>query len=204
MIAIVSYGSGNVNALANIYRRLNIPAVIAAGADDIRRSDRIILPGVGSFDGAMSRFNASGLRPVVEEMVLERKTPALGICVGMQMLARRSEEGAIDGLGWIDGDVRRFDVSGFAQRTHLPHMGWNSVAPRASEGLFAGLDGESRFYFLHSYYFSPGPSADVLSDTDYSGRFASSVGRGNVFGVQFHPEKSHQWGIRLLKNFAEL
>ncbi len=204
MIGIVHYGVGNVQALANIYRRLDVPVSMASSAADLGRADRIILPGVGAFDWAMGRLNASGLRAALDRAVLEEKKPLLGICVGMQMLARGSEEGRLAGLAMIEGEVRRFDVAHFTQQTHLPHMGWNDVQPREAADLFAGLDTSARFYFLHSYYFAARHDAEVLATTDYQGSFASAVKLGNIFGVQFHPEKSHQWGITLLKNFADL
>jgi glutamine amidotransferase len=144
------------------------------------------------------------MRETLDRLVLEDRRPVIGICVGMQMLARRSDEGAAAGLGWIDADVRLFDDARFTGTTHLPHMGWNDVAPRAGEPLFAGLEQDARFYFLHSYYFEPRDSAAVLASSDYGGSFCCATRQGNVMGVQFHPEKSHQWGIRLLKNFAEL
>jgi glutamine amidotransferase len=137
-------------------------------------------------------------------LVLQDKRPVLGICVGMQMLAARSDEGQAAGLGWIDADVRLFDDARFTGPTHLPHMGWNDVQPRNGEPLFAGLEQDARFYFLHSYYFEAHDPTDVLATADYGGGFCCAVRHGNVMGVQFHPEKSHQWGIRLLKNFAEL
>jgi len=136
-------------------------------------------------------------------LVMVKKTPVLGVCVGMQMMAKGSDEGKLPGLGWIDAVVKRFDETGFSQQTHLPHMGWNDVNPRDSNCLFKGLL-SPRFYFLHSYYFSPVSKDDVLGVTDYNGSFASVARHANVFGTQFHPEKSHQWGIALLKNFAEL
>ncbi|HYC48448.1 MAG TPA: imidazole glycerol phosphate synthase subunit HisH [Burkholderiales bacterium] len=204
MIAIVKYGLGNVDAIANIYDRLDVAASLASTADDIRAADRIILPGVGSFDHAMERLDQSGMRDALDEAVLRARKPVLGICVGMQMMAARSEEGIRPGLGWIDGEVRRFDFSGLTEKPRLPHMGWNDVTPGADEGLFNGLHSDARFYFLHSYYFDALASAEVLAVTDYYGGFACSVGRGNIFGVQFHPEKSHGWGIRLLQNFAEM
>jgi glutamine amidotransferase len=204
MIAIVQYGLGNTQAIANIYRRLNIPAMMAVKPSDLDGADHLILPGVGAFDWAMSCLNNSGMRDALEHSVFHHRKPLLGICVGMQMLARGSEEGKLDGLGWIHGEVRRFDESKISSRTHLPHMGWNDVQPNDDTGLFAELQSASRFYFLHSYYFAPARPANVLAVTDYFGRFASSVRSENVHGVQFHPEKSHQWGIKLLKNFAEL
>lgn len=202
MIAIVDYGLGNVTAIANIYARLNVAAQLAKTPADLEDADRYILPGVGAFDWAMQRFSESGLRAAMDEKV-KQGAPVLGICVGMQMLADRSDEGTLTGLGWIPGRVRRFDLASIAERTHLPHMGWNDVAPRPNTRLFKGFD-DARFYFLHSYFYEPADSDDVLCETDYYGMFASGVARGNVFGVQFHPEKSHHWGIRLLANFAEI
>jgi len=204
MIAIVNYGLGNVLAIANIYKRLGIAASIVDSPDELRKAEKIILPGVGAFDWAMTRLNESGMRDQIEELVVEKSRPVLGICVGMQMMAASSEEGKLPGFGWFDAEVRRFDESAFTSKTLLPHMGWNDVMPRQTDSLFGGLDEQARFYFLHSYYFAPRTDADVLADTNYNGPFASSVRRGNLFGVQFHPEKSHQWGIRLLQNFAEL
>lgn len=204
MITIINYGLGNIQAFANIYKRLTIPVRIATSADDLAEAEKIILPGVGAFDWAMTRLNESGMRNRLEELVTEKGCPVLGICVGMQIMAKRSDEGTLDGLGWIDAEVRRFDETAFTQKTRLPHMGWNDVEPTADGCLFQGLEKDARFYFLHSYYFVPHREADVLAVTDYNGPYASSVRSGNVFGVQFHPEKSHHWGIQLLKNFAEL
>jgi imidazole glycerol-phosphate synthase subunit HisH len=204
MIAIVQYGLGNVQAIANIYKRLGVPAVLATSSAELRDADRIILPGVGAFDWAMARLEASGMREELDRCALTGNKPVLGICVGMQMLAKRSEEGTRPGLGWIDGEVVRFDVTRFSDPTHLPHMGWNDVSPRQNGGLLAGLESEARFYFLHSYYFAPASTANVLATTDYHGQFTSAVRSASIHGVQFHPEKSHAWGIRLLKNFAEI
>lgn len=204
MIAIVDYGLGNVQALANIYKRLRIPAVLASSAADISGAERLILPGVGAFDWAMSRLNESGLRNALDEAVLERQVPVLGICVGMQMMANSSQEGRSAGLGWFEGEVKKFSSPQHSAPIQLPHMGWNDVAPRATNCLFRELGSDARFYFLHSYYFEPVHDSDVLSVTTYNGTYASSIRRGHVFGAQFHPEKSHAWGVRLLKNFAEL
>jgi imidazole glycerol-phosphate synthase subunit HisH len=203
MITIVSYGLGNIQAFANIFSRLNIPVAVAKTAEQLSAAERIILPGVGAFDWAMSLLEESGMRSCLDELVIRKKRPVLGVCVGMQMMASRSDEGKLPGLGWIDAEVRRFDEVFFRQKTHLPHMGWNDVTPRSGECLFKGLT-QPRFYFLHSYYFAPANPSDVLAITDYNGSFTSAVRMGNVFGTQFHPEKSHQWGIQLLKNFAEL
>ncbi len=202
MLSIIDYGVGNVQAFVNIYKRLDIAVRLVRTADELCGSEKIILPGVGSFDSAMRRLEASGMRGGLDDLVLRQERPVLGICVGMQMMARRSEEGNLPGLGWFDAEVRRFDVTGFRTKTRLPHMGWNDVKPIVHK-LFGGLE-TSRFYFLHSYYFAVADSSQTLAITDYNGSFTSAVWRGNIFGVQFHPEKSHQWGVRLLKNFAEI
>jgi glutamine amidotransferase len=204
MIVLVNYGLGNIQAFANIYKRLNLEVCIANTAAELGKADKIILPGVGAFDWAMTRLNESGMRDCLDDLVLQRQCPVLGICVGMQMMAQRSDEGELAGLGWIKAEVKRFDETSFTQRTHLPHMGWNDVVPRNANCLFRSLDYDARFYFLHSYYFLPQQPANILAATDYNGSFASAVRSENIFGVQFHPEKSHQWGIQLLKNFAEL
>ena len=204
MITIVNYGLGNVAAIANIYHRLNVPVRLAETAAELDDAQRLILPGVGAFDWAMTKLDRSGMRGRLEQLVLSEGRPLLGICVGMQMLAERSEEGKLGGLAWIPGEVRRFDESKISNPTHLPQMGWNDAAPRTEEDLFRDMGAGARFYFLHSYYFAPRDPAHVLSETDYHGVYASSVRRGKIFGVQFHPEKSHQWGVQLLKNFSKL
>ena len=204
MITIVDYGVGNVQALANIYRRLDIPTVLARSASELAGASHVILPGVGAFDWAMSRLEASGMRGALDELVQAQRKPVLGICVGMQMMAKGSDEGQLPGLGWFDARVRKFDEAKIQSRTHLPHMGWNDVDPVRPTGLLHDLGTDARFYFLHSYYFAPNDPADVLATTVYGERFACAVQRGNLHGAQFHPEKSHGWGIQLLKNFAGL
>ncbi len=204
MIAIINYGSGNIQAIGNIYNRLNIPFIIAERPEDLKNTTKIVLPGVGAFDHAMGELEKSGLRHALDEHVLHDKKPVLGICVGMQLLAKDSEEGILKGLGWIDGSVRKFDHLRFNQATHLPHMGWNDVEPAKNNPLFEDVEPGARYYFLHSYYFSCNRQEDQLAATDYGGVFASAVHCGNIYGVQFHPEKSHQSGIQLLKNFATL
>jgi imidazole glycerol-phosphate synthase subunit HisH len=204
MIAIIDYGLGNVLAFANLYHRSGITARIAKTAADLEGATRLILPGVGAFDHAMERLDASGMRGRATELVRERGVPVLGICVGMQILAEGSDEGALPGLGWIPGRVRKLDVSALKQKTQLPHMGWNDVEPVRPSPLFAGLEQEARFYFLHSYYFHCARREDVLAETDYGIRFSCAVNTGGVYGVQFHPEKSHHFGAQLLKNFADM
>jgi glutamine amidotransferase len=152
----------------------------------------------------MELLQRSGMRQALDDMVLGRSVPVLGICVGMQILASASDEGQLQGLGWIDGRVEKFDTTLFRHRTQLPHMGWNDVKPVTSSGLFAGLENEARFYFLHSYYFRCSDREHVLAQTEYGATFSCAVRSKNIYGVQFHPEKSHHYGARLLKNFAEL
>jgi imidazole glycerol-phosphate synthase subunit HisH len=204
LIAIVNYGSGNIQAIANIYGRLSVPFVVAATPGDLVGVDRIILPGVGAFDQAMNELDASGIRQALDVCVLNERKPILGICVGMQLLAKSNEEGGAKGLGWIDATVKRFEHSTFGQTRQLPHLGWNTVKPARVDALFAGVEPQHGYYFLHSYYFSCHDPDDVLASTDYGGQFTCAVRRQNVYGVQFHPEKSHQNGVQLLKNFALL
>ena len=204
MITLVNYGLGNIQAFANIYNRLNIPVFIANTHDELARADKIILPGVGAFDWAMTKLNESGMRGCLDDIVIVRRRPVLGVCVGMQMMARRSEEGLLEGLGWIDAEVRKFDEAGFTQKTYLPHMGWNDAQPKRTECLFRGLDTDARFYFLHSYYFVCNNPDDVIATTSYGIKYASAVAKNNIYGIQFHPEKSHSNGIQLLHNFAKL
>jgi imidazole glycerol-phosphate synthase subunit HisH len=204
MIAIVNYGSGNVQAVANIYTRQHVPFVMSSSARELAGADHYLLPGVGAFDQCMQALNASGMRDTLEKEVVGNRKPVIGICVGMQLLARSSEEGSEQGLGWIDGSVKKFDPASFHQATHLPHMGWNTVEPAQQSRIFEGVDLAMGYYFLHSYYFACDQQQDVLAVTEYGGRFACAVHRDNVYGVQFHPEKSHQPGIRLLQNFATL
>lgn len=199
MIGIVDYGLGNLAAFTNIYRQLGIEARRVVEPDEISNAKALILPGVGAFDWAMAKLNDSGLRDALDEAVLTRRTPVLGVCVGMQMMFARSDEGSAKGLGWIDGEVVRLNGAGLP----LPHMGWNDVAPRPGEKLFEGLDAP-RFYFLHSYGAAPGEPGAVVAETEYGVKLPCAVRRGTIAGVQFHPEKSHHWGVRLLNNFARM
>lgn len=202
MITIIDYGLGNIRAFVNVYERLNIKIKVAHNAEEIRDATKIILPGVGAFDYAMSQLNASGMRDELEKQVLGNKIPIVGICVGMQILAKSSEEGNLPGLGWIDGEIKIFDASLIPYQTRLPHMGWNSINPINESPLMAGFNVESRFYFLHSYYFVCNNEENIISTTEYGITYASAVNKENIFGIQFHPEKSHSNGIQLLHNFA--
>jgi len=204
MITLIDYGVGNIFAFQNVYKRLDIPTKIARTYKDLLDAKKLILPGVGSFDYAMGQLNASGMRETLDELVLVKKVPVIGICVGMQIMGNRSDEGQLEGLKWIDSEVLKFDESLIQQRTKLPHMGWNDVAPIKNHPLFIGLDKESIFYFLHSFYFKCNNPADIIAVSDYGLSFSSAVNKDNIYGIQFHPEKSHQYGEKLLHNFAKL
>lgn len=204
MITIIDYGLGNILAFANTYKRLNIEVKVARNISDLAGATKLILPGVGAFDHAMELFQRSGMREQSDELVIKHKVPVLGICVGMQILASSSEEGTSRGLGWIPGKVKKFDINKLPHSTHLPHMGWNDVAPSRESRLFAELENDARFYFLHSYFFECVDSEDALAQAKYGDYFTCAVNRENVYGVQFHPEKSHHYGAQLLKNFADL
>lgn len=203
MITIIDYGVGNIFAFQNVYKRLNIPTKIAKTVDDLKDVEKLILPGVGSFDYAMSQLNNSGMRERLDELVLVEKVPVIGICVGMQMMGNNSDEGQLEGLKWIDASIKKFDESKIKQRTKLPHMGWNDVKP-IKHKLFDGLQEEAVFYFLHSFYFECNNQKDILAVSDYGISFTSAANHENVYGIQFHPEKSHHYGEQLLHNFAKL
>lgn len=201
-VTLVNYGLGNIQAFAHIYKRLNIEIDIAETPEQLMRAKKIVLPGVGAFDWAMTRLNESGLRDTLDELVLNRNIPVLGVCVGMQMMAQTSEEGVLPGLGWINAEVVRFDAKNVGG-VPLPHMGWNDVHPVEPNSLFVGIN-TPRYYFLHSYCVVTDQQAIVLANSTYGCSFVSAIRSDHIYGTQFHPEKSHHWGIDLLRNFAEL
>lgn len=199
MIAIIDYDIGNLCAVSNMLQRLGAPSAITSDPALVARAERIILPGNGHFDACMRNLRASGLIPVLEQRVLTDRVPLLGICVGAQMLGFGSEEGIEPGLGWLPMDVKRFpDLPGL----RVPHMGWHQVRSAIKHPLTRDFDRETRFYFVHSYYMQPESESDILLHSDYGVTFAAGVARGNITGVQFHPEKSHRFGKLLLRNFV--
>ena len=204
MIAIINYGSGNIAAISNIYKQLKIPHMVTGNLDELAKADRYILPGVGAFDATMRYLNDSGMLATLNEQVLVHKKKVMGVCVGMQILAESSEEGELAGLGWIPGRVRKVDVSLLPAGPKLPHMGWNSVKLKLDAPLFSGVDVDHGFYFLHSYYFDATHSEDVSATVQYGKEIPCAVTHANVFGMQFHPEKSHANGVTIFRNFAEL
>ena len=204
MITILDYGLGNVLAFCNVFKRLNIPVVVAKSASQLEGATKIILPGVGAFDHAINLLDASGMREVLEKLVFNNQTAVLGVCVGMQILSNGSDEGVRSGLGWIPGSVKAFKKENKSENLPLPHMGWNDVTLLSENCLFKGLEKDAKFYFLHSYFFECERSANVVATASYGFDFSCVVNSGNIFGVQFHPEKSHHFGALLLKNFADL
>lgn len=205
MIVILDYGMGNPGSMHNMFRRIGAQAVVAADHQSLKSASAIVLPGVGAFDNGMQKLRSGGFLEPLKQRVLEDRIPFLGVCLGMQMLFAASEEGTLPGLAWIPGQVKRFDFSNVGKTgLKIPHMGWNLVQPVNGTPLFRGLDEEARFYFVHSFHAVCSDKSHQIGTSEYGYPFASAVQNGNIFGVQFHPEKSHRFGLALLKNFAEL
>ena len=201
MISIIDYGLGNIFAFANIFKDLNYDYKIVTSYKELDGTDKIILPGVGAFDWAISHLNKSGMREALDDLVLDKKKQVLGVCVGMQMMSESSEEGELNGLGWIKGSVKKFKQNN--NNSLIPHIGWNTVQLENSNELLLGIN-NPQFYFLHSYFISPFYPKNIKGTTDYNGVFVSMIQNENIYGTQFHPEKSHSWGIKLLDNFASI
>ena len=204
MIGLINYGSGNIFAIANIYKSLNIPHFMSSDVSELAKADKLVLPGVGAFDETMQLFQSLAIKDWLDEAVLLKKVPIIGVCVGMQIMTKKSEEGNLPGFGWVDADVKRFDASLLKHKPHLPHLGWNTASPSSNNPLFEGVDEQKGFYFLHTYYCECADEKDILSTTSYGKTFTSSFNHENIYGVQFHPEKSHSNGLKIFKNFANL
>jgi imidazole glycerol-phosphate synthase subunit HisH len=204
LCAIVDYGVGNLGSIRNILNHIDQKCVVTSDQDTIRNADYLVLPGVGAFDAVARKFYDSGLLDVVTEKAIKHKTPLLGICVGMQMLFSKSAEGKEAGLGWVEGEIVKFDESRFSDPgLKVPHMAWTElhVHAEAKKGIFRDYDEECRFYFVHSYHAANVPEENILAEADYGYPFTAAVRNGNINGVQFHPEKSHKFGMRLFRNF---
>ena len=201
MITIVDYGLGNLGSIRNMLKKIGHPSQITSDPGLIERAEKLLLPGVGSFDAGMQNLARGDLIPLLNHRVLDAAVPVLGICLGMQLMTHSSEEGALSGLGWIDAHTVRFDSSG--PELKVPHMGWNLVRRTRTDPLTDSLPSDPRFYFVHSYRVRCGRDADVTLVTNYGSEFHSGFRRANIWGVQFHPEKSHRFGMQLLRNFAE-
>lgn len=201
MITILDYGMGNLGSIANMFKRIGARARISSDPRELEHAEKLLLPGVGAFDGAMERINSSGFREILDRKALVERIPILGICLGMQILTRSSEEGTVPGLGWIAADARRFPSNAGLK---IPHMGWNAVNPSGVSALTAGVGQDARYYFVHSYFVRVDNEEDSILKTHYGITFDAAVAHANIFGAQFHPEKSHRFGMQFLSNFAEL
>lgn len=202
MIAIIDYGVGNLSSIQNIFKKVGVSTEIVGSPEQLQKADKIVFPGMGAFDNCMSLFNVSSLKPLIQQFVFEEKKPFLGICVGMQMLMKGSEEGQLEGLGWITGINKRFDAARMNCDQKIPNVGWHELKINKSSPLMVGLE-NSRFYFAHSYHLSEEDDADILATVEHGYSYTVAIERDNIMGVQFHPEKSHKFGLQLLKNFAE-
>jgi glutamine amidotransferase len=202
-VLVFDYGVGNAGSILNMLKKIGAPVIRSSSIEDVRVATRIILPGIGAFDAAKEKLEQSGCITELERRVLSDKIPLLGICLGMQLLTKGSEEGRRPGLGWIDADVVRFQGRQITQALRVPHIGWNYARRVARHNLFDGLELDARFYFAHSYHAICRPE-NVLCTTDYGYQFASGLVQGNICGVQFHPERSHKYGFALLRNFLQI
>ncbi|MFN8414015.1 MAG: imidazole glycerol phosphate synthase subunit HisH [Anaerolineales bacterium] len=203
MIVVVDYGVGNLGSIVNMFKKIGVKAIASSDPKVVESAEKIILPGVGAFDAAMRKFKEAGLEALVGHLVLEKKIPVLGLCVGLQLMTKGSEEGQLAGLGWFDAETIRFKFETEHANLKVPHMGWNTAQVCREHPLVADWDEESRFYFVHSFHVVAKDMDAVLAKTEYGVTIHSILGRENIMGVQFHPEKSHRFGMRLLKNFAE-
>ena len=203
MITIIDYGTGNLNSIKNMLKRLGAESVISNKVEDIQQADKLILPGVGAFDYGMLQLRKSGLVPVLNEKVLQYRTPILGICLGVQLFTQSSEEGKEIGLGWIAGRTIAFDLSKLSENQKIPHMGWKDVKFSNNSKLFDSMFDDPRFYFVHSYHLKIDNPDEIAVQANYGYNFAAGVEKGNILGVQFHPEKSHKYGMKLLENFVK-
>ena len=202
MIIVIDYGIGNVGSVHNMLRKCGVKSKISNLLDDIKNADKFILPGIGHFAEGMNKLNQTGLLATLEEQVLDKRKPILGICLGMQMFAKSSEEGNAKGLGWIDAEVKRIPNK---ENLVVPHTGWNGVRTAKDARLFdSELSDSERFYFVHSYYIETARPELIAATCQYGIEFTASVQNDNIYGVQFHPEKSHMYGLGLLKRFAKL
>lgn len=204
MIIIVDYGAGNIKSIQNMLKKIGVKSKMSSDKTELLKSDKLIIPGVGHFDYGMQQMKASGLIETLNQKVLDQKTPVLGICLGAQLLGNGSEEGTEAGLGWLDMDVVKFDTNKIDSKFKIPHMGWNEVYYKKESVLTKDINLEQRYYFVHSYHMKNNDENDVLGESTYGYPFTAAVEKNNIFGVQFHPEKSHNFGMKLLSNFAKI
>jgi imidazole glycerol-phosphate synthase subunit HisH len=203
MITIVDYGMGNLGSIFNMFKKIGVSSKITADKNEIEKAEKILLPGVGAFDAAMGKINELGFKPLLDYKALEQKIPTLGICLGMQLLTKGSEEGHLQGLSWIPAKTLKFNFEP-TMKLKVPHMGWNLVEKNNDSPLIENFEAESRFYFVHSYYVMCEQNEHSIMKTNFGLKFDSVLQKENIFGAQFHPEKSHKFGMQLLKNFAKV
>ena len=201
MLVIIDYGMGNVGSIKNMLTRIGVESIITSNESKIKSASGLIFPGVGSFDAAMRNLDDMGIVGLLNKIVMNEKIPVLSICLGMQLMTKKSQEGLLPGLGWVDAEVKKFRFSEEQSELKIPHMGWNYIDVKKSHSLFSNLDNKSRFYFVHSYHVICNNDKDVLTETIHGYSFQSSFQKDNIVGVQFHPEKSHKFGMKLFENF---
>lgn len=204
MILIVDFGMGNLRSIQHKLEKANVEAVISSRAEDIEAADKLILPGVGHFSTGMKNLKGYGLVDILDKKVNIDKIPILGICLGMQLFTKFSEEGDVEGLGWIDATVKNFSNSIKTKGLKVPHVGWNNITLKRQTPLFDNVDSASRFYFTHSYYVECNDQENIVASSDYGLEFASMIQKENIYGTQFHPEKSHFNGFEIIKNFIRI
>lgn len=203
MIVVVNYGLGNVGSLLNMMEKIGADAIASSDLEVIKQAKKLILPGVGSFDKGIENLESLGLVKLLEKKCIKEKIPIMGICLGMQLFTRCSEEGTREGLGWINADTVKFKFNEDRPRLRIPHMGWNTVEAKKWSVLLDESGQELRYYFGHSYHVVCEEEADILAETSYGYNFPSAIWKNNIVGVQFHPEKSHKFGLKLIKSFVE-
>ena len=203
MISVLDYGAGNVGSVIRMIERAGGVALRIATPEKVLTAKKLVIPGVGAFDHGMSQIVSRQLQPALNEVALNLRIPVLGICLGMQLMCKSSDEGGLRGMGWVDAEVKRFpprETSG----CRVPHMGWNTLEVVRQNPLLSNDGEEKRFYFVHSYFVRSNDSSDIIALTKYGEDFVSAFQRGNIYGLQFHPEKSHRFGLELITRFVEL
>jgi glutamine amidotransferase len=203
MITIIDYGMGNLGSIANMFRKIGVETVISSDISVIAKADKLVLPGVGAFDNGMRNLAERGLIEPLNDLVKDKRKPVIGLCLGMQLLANNSEEGNLPGLGWVDAGVVKFNFDDENKNLKIPHMGWNTISKFQYHPLLEDFEAEARFYFVHAFHLVCKNEEDIIARTEYGYLFPSIIAKDNIIGVQFHPEKSHKFGMKLLKNFAE-
>jgi imidazole glycerol-phosphate synthase subunit HisH len=203
MIVIIDYDMGNIGSIMNMIKKAGGESMVTSDPEIIGDAKKIILPGVGAFDNGMKNLASLGIIDILNKKVLEEKIPVLGVCLGMQLLTKSSEEGQLPGLGWVDAETIRFMFDGENQKLRIPHMGWNTVDVRHEGVLFRNMYEDPSFYFVHSFYVVCNDEKDISTLTNYGYDFVSSLQHENIMATQFHPEKSHKYGLQVIKNFVE-